>query len=247
MIRLPRISNFTDFHVLESMEEVNLYYADAPGQLKDPDLILIPGTKNTIGDLLWMRQNGLEAKILKHVSHGKPLFGICGGYQMLGEEIRDPEGLEGRGSIKGMGLLPVTTVFREEKTRTRIHGTFSEVNGFFSDLSGAQIEGYEIHMGESVSQEEQGILVLRDGSEEVKEDGAQKGNVYGSYVHGLFDSEEVSEKLVLSLLKEKGYEDREVKTHDMEEYKNSQYDKLAEILRESLDMDAVYRILEEGI
>lgn len=247
VIRLPRISNFTDFHALECMEEINLCYVETPGQLKDPDLILIPGSKNTIEDLLWMRQNGLEAKILKHASHGKPVFGICGGYQMLGETISDPEEMEGCQSVKGMGLLPVTTVFQKEKTRTRIQGQFLELTGIFGSLTGARVEGYEIHMGETTCRDGAGILTLEDGNRGTKTDGASSGNVYGCYVHGVFDSEEVRGRLVKALLMEKGYEDTEVRTLNMEEYKNSQYDELARILRESLDMDAIYQILEEGI
>lgn len=247
VIRLPRISNFTDFHALECMEEINLYYVETPGELKDPDLILLPGTKNTIEDLLWMRQNGLEAKVLKHASHGKPVFGICGGYQMLGETISDPEEMEGCKSVKGMGLLPVTTVFQKEKTRTRIQGQFLELTGIFSTLAGARMEGYEIHMGETARRDGAGILTLEDGNQITKIDGASSGNIYGCYVHGVFDSEEVRSGLVKALLLEKGYADKEVRPLNMEEYKNSQYDELARILRESLDMDAIYQILEEGI
>lgn len=247
VIRLPRISNFTDFHALECMEEINLYYVETPGQLGEPDLILIPGTKNTIEDLLWMRQNGLEAKVLKHASHGKPVFGICGGYQMLGEKISDPDEMEGCKNVDGMGLLPVTTVFQKEKRRTRIQGEFLELTGIFSSLSGTKMEGYEIHMGETYCRPESEILVLKEEDGTARIDGSASGNVYGCYVHGVFDSEKVREELVKALLKAKGYEHTEVRTMNMEEYKNSQYDELARILRESLDMEAVYQILEEGI
>ena len=111
VIRLPRISNFTDFAVLECREEVSLRYVSKAGDFGNPDLVILPGSKNTMEDLLWLRQSGLEGKVLRHASSGKPVFGICGGYQMLGEEIRDPEGVERGGTIKAMGLLPAVTVF----------------------------------------------------------------------------------------------------------------------------------------
>ncbi|MEG0591592.1 MAG: cobyric acid synthase, partial [Lachnospiraceae bacterium] len=110
VIRFPRISNFTDLNSLEYIEEVTVRYVATPGELGNPDMIILPGTKNTMGDLLWMRQNGLEASILKYARQ-KPVFGICGGYQMLGRAIADPEGVEGKGTISGMGLLPITTTF----------------------------------------------------------------------------------------------------------------------------------------
>ena len=247
VIRLPRISNFTDFRVLEAMEEVNLYYAETAAQLGDPDLILLPGTKNTIGDLLWMRQNGLEAKVLKHASYGKPVFGICGGYQMLGEEIRDPEEVEGHGDIRGMQLLPVHTVFRKEKTRTRVTGHFRKIEGMFAGFSGLEIQGYEIHMGETSVEAQAEILTLEDGEHPARLDGAANNHICGCYVHGVFDHEEAAGQLVKMLLSNKGYKDMDVKTYNMEEYKNRQYDELARIIRKSLDMDAVYQILEEGI
>ena len=129
VIRTPRISNFTDFLALEHLEEVTLRYVEHPGQLKRPDMILLPGTKNTMGDLKWMRENGLEAAILKEADQGTVIFGICGGYQMLGEELRDPDKVEEGGTMRGMGLLPLETVFTKEKTRTRVSGKFCHVDG----------------------------------------------------------------------------------------------------------------------
>ena len=147
VIRLPRISNFTDFAPLESMEAVSLRYVKSAGELGDPDAVILPGTKNTIADLLWLRQGGLEAKILRHSAKGKLVFGICGGYQMLGNTISDPDGIEQRGTVKGMGLLPMKTTFMPEKTRTRVRGHFGEVKGLLAELTGTEVEGYEIHMG----------------------------------------------------------------------------------------------------
>ncbi len=125
VIRVPRISNFTDFNPLESIQGVPLRYVKNPSELGNPDMIILPGTKNTMEDLLWMRENGLEALILKEAAKGKLIFGICGGYQMMGETLSDPHGVEAGGTIKGMGLLPMDTVFaKEKKTRTRVEGSF---------------------------------------------------------------------------------------------------------------------------
>jgi adenosylcobyric acid synthase len=150
VIRLPRISNFTDFNVLEYVPGVTLRYVKSVAELKHPDLIIIPGTKNTMDDLLWMRQNGLEASILKHAAENKPVFGVCGGYQMLGVELSDPYGVEAGGTIAGMGLLPARTIFEKEKTRTQVKGRFKQgLSGLLKGLSGVEIEGYEIHMGQT--------------------------------------------------------------------------------------------------
>lgn len=255
VIRLPRISNFTDFNVFGCFNEISLRYVSNVGQLGEPDIILLPGTKNTIQDLLWMRQNGLEGKILRHAAAGKIVFGICGGYQMLGESIFDPEGVEQKGKIRGMGLLPIHTTFCAEKTRTRVTGTFGKVEGMLKELSGTALEGYEIHMGLSKRIEDKAFLCsLEDittglASEQTKQklDGAQAGNVYGSYVHGIFDAPDVVPKMVSILLKEKGLDTSGIQAFQMKEYKERQYNILADAVRQSLDMEAVYKIIEQGI
>lgn len=248
VIRLPRISNFTDFMALECMQGVSLRYISTPGEFKSPDAVLIPGSKNTIGDLLWMRQSGLEAKIIRHADAGKLVFGICGGYQMLGEEITDPKGVEQKGSVKGMGLLPTKTIFEEEKTRTRVRGSFRQMKGILCGLSDVEIEGYEIHMGTTTLLNKEPILSLVDDVKAGtrKMDGAASGNVYGCYVHGVFDRPEAARGLIGALLKSKGMDESDIKAVDLAVYKEQQYDKLADIIRESLDMEAIYQILEKG-
>ena len=252
VIRTPRISNFTDFLALEHLEEVTLRYVEHPGQLKRPDMILLPGTKNTIQDLLWMRQNGLEAKILQHAGRGGLVFGICGGYQMLGKEISDPGGAEQKGTVPGMGLLPVRTVFRQEKRRTRVQGHFLDMAGMLEDMSGTGIEGYEIHMGESYLVEEEPVHALVEFSEEfgkgreLRVDGAQWRNVYGCYVHGIFDAPGAAKGFLAAILKKKGYDPGKIRVKDWKAHKEEQYDRLADIIRSSLDMEAVYKIIEKG-
>lgn len=250
VIRIPRISNFTDFNPFESMDGISLRYVHSVGELKNPDMIMIPGTKNTMEDLLWMRQNGLEAAILKAAAQGKVIFGVCGGYQMLGESLADPFEVESGGTIKGMGLLPMETVFEKEKTRTRVSGSIQEIHGVLNSLSGVKFEGYEIHMGATKLKDGGSHLSQLSDSvkhTENKPDGAYKDNVYGTYVHGFFDKEEVAKEVVRSLGRMKGIDTEEITGVDFQEFKETQYDILAAGLRQHLDMKRIYEILEEGI
>ena len=144
---LRHLSNFTDFNMLERDERVNLYYTNKTDDLLKADIILIPGTKSTLDDLYELRRNGVAQAILRGHREATMVMGICGGYQMLGETLSDPDGVEAGGKIKGMGLLPIDTVFKGAKTRTRVEGRFLEVTGALSALSQIELECYEIHMG----------------------------------------------------------------------------------------------------
>lgn len=257
VIRIPRISNFTDFNPFESIDGVSLRYVHNVNELKNPDMIIIPGTKNTMEDLLWMRQNGLEAAICKAAASGRIIYGVCGGYQMLGETLADPEGVEAGGEIKGMGLLPMDTVFIGQKTRTRVKGTFENVGGALSGLSGVQLEGYEIHMGISTLREGTDARTLtritnfageESGCGDVsKADGVQSGNIYGTYVHSCFDKEGVAREIVKAIARSKGLDTEHISGVDYQEFKETQYDILADALREHLDIKRIYEIMEEGI
>ena len=230
VISLPRISNFTDFSPFGRFSGVSLRYIGRLADLGDPDLIIIPGTKATVSDLQWMRQNGLEAAIKKHAAHKKPIFGVCGGMQMLGSWISDPTGAEGGGSIAGMGLLPIETVFAPTKIMKRTEGIFDGVGGIFEALNGKTYSGYEIHMGQS------GVGAA-----------VQNGNVYGSYIHGLFDESGVAEAIVGALYRARGLDFDQAVPFDIRAYREEQYDLLADAVRSALDMKMIYRILEEGI
>ena len=250
VIRLPRISNFTDFNTFEYIPGVSLRYVKSVRELKDPDMIILPGTKNTMEDLKWLRESGLETQILKQAAKGKVIFGICGGYQMLGMELSDPFNVESGGTMAGMGLLPTKTVFEKEKVRIRVSGNFNEVSGILAELSYVEFEGYEIHMGQTTydfNEEELTTIDNVNGEDIIKNDGLYKDNVYGSYIHGIFDKEEVSKAIVESLCIHKGIDYSSISTVDIEKYKEEQYDKLAEGIRNSLDMKAIYKILESGI
>ena len=251
VIRLPRISNFTDLNVMETIPGVSVRYIRNPQELKNPDMIVIPGSKNTISDLLWMRQNGLEAAILKQAHEGKVVFGICGGFQMLGETLSDPTGIETTGEVRGMGLLPVETVFMDGKTRTRVEGDFHLEGSIFENIERKNLkaEGYEIHMGQSTLKEgAKRLLTVTDAvTGETKEDGAYKDNVFVTYIHGIFDGPEIAQTIVKILAERKGVELEDLGTLSYAEYKETQYDLLATELREHLNMEKIYEILEEGI
>lgn len=234
VIRLPRISNFTDFSPFERYENVSLRYVDKVADLHDPDLILLPGTKSTISDLMWLRQCGLEAAIQKEAAAGTLVFGVCGGYQMLGRRVSDPEGVEACGvtEIAGMGLLEMDTVFRGEKVQTQTRGRLTGVSGLLSGLTGMDYEGYEIHMGRS----ETALAPLVGG-----------GNVYGTYVHGIFDAPGIADAVLLALCRQKGIDFHALGTFDLSAYKERQYDLLADAVRGGLDMDFVYRVLNREV
>ena len=238
VIRLPRISNFTDFSPLEVHPALGVRYVDRAGGLGAPDLVVLPGTKSTMADLLWLRENGLEAAIRKLAAAGTPVLGVCGGYQMLGELLEDPEGVESaQGSLRGMELLPCRTVFAGKKTRTRIR---ARAEGPFA---GARLEGYEIHMGVT---EVRGapFCRLEDGREDGREDGCRSGNVFGTYLHGLFDSGELTEKLAAWLCARKNIPAEAAVPVSHRAYQERQYDLLAAELRKALDMEALWQIVD---
>lgn len=248
VIRLPRISNFTDFNAFEIVLGSKVRYISKVSDFKNPDLLILPGTKNTMGDLKWLRESGLEAQILKYVAKGNPVFGICGGFQMLSKTLKDPYGVEEGGEINGLGLFEAQTIYEKEKVRTRINGVFQNAEGIFKGLNGKSFEGYEIHMGRTKVEEDiSNMSLLTTIHKKEKMEGLSKGNVYGSYVHGIFDSDEVLEEIGKALFEKKGLVYNAKEKIDMEAYKQNEYDKLAQALRESLDMKAIYRILEEGV
>lgn len=243
VVRLPRLSNFTDFNPLERLEGVTVRYARSPREFGTPDLVILPGTKSTMDDLKWMRESGMEAKVLQHAGRGGAVVGICGGYQMLGRTLSDPDAVESGGAMPGMGLLPADTVFLGEKTRTRVRGIYRSAQGLFAPLNGTPFEGYEIHMGDTALEEGASPLAelfSPDGAS--KPDGAARGNVWGSYVHGIFDHAESARALVNALMTHKGL-DCSTAAVDWGTYQEEQYDKLAAGLRESLDLHRIYKIL----
>ncbi len=242
VIRLPRISNFTDMDVFSQYSGVSVRYVTRAGQLNNSDMIIIPGTKSTIHDMKWLRESGIESEIKKCAAKNIPVWGICGGYQILGEKISDPEEMEGGGSIPGIGLLKTETVFRNSKICSRVRGSFGNISGIFSSLSGHKFEGYEIHAGETKCSGKN-LITFENGSP----DGVYNGNVYGCYVHGIFDNTEISEEIVKSLYKSKGISYRECNPVSRIQYKEKQFDIIADAVRKNMDMELIYRIINKGI
>lgn len=248
VIRYPRISNFTDFHVFEQIADVSVRYVTSAAELRQPDLVFLPGSKNTIGDLRWMRKNGLEGAV-KALAGKVPICGICGGYQMLGERIEDLGHMESGGTIEGMGLLPVVTQLQREKVCLQVKGVAGRMEGEFSALSGLAYEGYEVHMGRTVP----AVAESPEEKENPVDDGEQKGqrafladgNVYGTYIHGIFDKGGMAPALVQALAEKKGISLGEVGMRDYTAFKEGQYDRLADTLTEYLDMEAIYGMLGE--
>ena len=253
VIRLPRISNFTDMQAFALEPDVTVRYVDKVSELGRPDAILLPGTKNTMKDMRWLRESGLEAAIVRCAEQGSIVFGICGGYQMLGKKITDACGVEDYGTIRGIGLLPMETCFEEEKTRTRVEGKTNLLTGVFASLSQKKVSGYEIHMGSSKTESAGVILqkvsdISKSGLTEAdtdmeKPDGCYSGNVMGTYLHGIFDGQEFRSAFTRLLCQRKGIDYCAGHTISYQEYKEEQFDKLAQVLRENLDMDAIYQAM----
>ncbi len=236
VIRLPRLSNFTDFAPLERHEALGVRYVSRVEELGRPDGVLLPGTKNTMGDLLWLRQNGLEAELKKLAAQGTPLLGICGGYQMLGRSLSDPDGVEEGGTLAGMGLLPCDTVFFRRKIRRR-----TRAKVVAPTLAGGNLAGYEIHMGETTVH---GAPFCRlDGG---KPEGAVQGNVFGTYLHGLFDTGELTERLAQWLLSRKGLAGETGGLQSHRAHQEEQLNQLACIVRQHIDLPAIYEAMEQN-
>ena len=236
VIHLRAISNFTDFDTFDQISDVSVRYVDSPSEIGDPDILIIPGSKNTIGDLRELKKLGLFEAIIKKAKEGIVIIGICGGYQMLGEIVEDPSESEIGGSETGLGLLPVKTVMGSEKVRSVYGGEIFSATGCLAELEGAPVTGYEIHMGETLPTED--LTEFTSGKT-----GYCKGNVYGTYVHGFFDKKEILRGVVNAVSTLRG---KSIDTSSAEDYKDRKeiiYDKLAENLRSSLDMDYIYKVL----
>ena len=235
VVRLPRISNFTDFSPLEQHPALGVRYVKSRTELGRPDLVVLPGTKNTMGDLAWLRESGLEAAICRLAAAGTPVLGVCGGYQMLGEALSDPDGVEHGGEMRGMELLPCRTVFTGKKTRTRVSVQVEE-----GPLKGAALECYEIHMGKTERFGGHPFGRFADGREE----GCVSGSVFGTYLHGLFDTGNLVDSLAGYLAGRKGLDLSDVHSESHFDYEERQIDLLSDEVRASLDLDAVMRAMD---
>lgn len=235
VIRLPRISNFTDFAPLERHPALGVRYVSDVREIGEPDLIILPGTKSTMDDLLWLRQSGLEMAVLRRWRAGTAVLGICGGYQILGDRLEDPQGVERGGELAGLELLPCTTTFVADKTRTQTTGIVLD-----EPMAGARVEGYEIHMGLTERRGGAPFARYADGREE----GCAGDHVWGTYLHGLFDTGEAVDALAGWLLARKGLEPSAAHTESHDAYQERQLDALADAVRAALDLEAIYAAMD---
>lgn len=237
VVKLPHISNFTDFDAFKSEDDVSVRFVSSREELENPDILIIPGSKNTIDDLAKIRECGLEDAIKNYAWDGI-LIGICGGYQMLGNSIRDPNLVESSiCETKGMGLLDIDTVLQKKKVTTRV----------LAALDGDLVYGYEIHMGRCMYGKTSSPLFKiteKNGKNVSEHDGAvnYNGNIFGTYIHGVFDSADFRETILNKARAKKGLKQK--KSHDYKKFREEEIDKLAYIVKENIDIKNIFKILD---
>ena len=243
VIHLPHISNFDDFDALRVEPGINLRFVRRLDQLGRPDAVLLPGTKNTLADLQWLYSSGLAQAVSALSRKGLPVVGLCGGYQMLGREILDDEGIEsGLRSLPGLGLLPVQTRFGLQKmvthSQAHIHGGY----GFFKGIQGQTLTGYEIHMGQTVGSRPLFEITARDGLPIQAQDGSCSldGKVWGSYLHGVLDNDNLRRAWLKSM-------DIEPAPAPFSQVRSKAYDNLADALEACLDIARLDSIIKAGL
>ncbi|KKB50942.1 cobyric acid synthase [Parabacteroides sp. HGS0025] len=232
IVLLKRMSNFTDFDVLDMDPRFNPYYTSNTDEVEKADIILLPGSKNTLSDLQSIRANGIADAIVRAYKKGKKVIGICGGYQMMGARLEDPEGIEGNlPAVPGLGLLPQCTVIEQEKITKQSTFTFLPGNG-------STCRGYEIHMGRTIllgNVPESPVARLEDG----RMDGYYLDNrCWGSYMHGILDNPVVLDNLAEGFNKE-----ADATPFDYAAFKEEQYEELADLVRQHVDMEYIYSTL----
>ncbi len=230
VVRLPYISNYTDYSIFEKLENVEFIYTEDAGAVLEADMVIIPGTKNTLGDLKWLQEKGLDKAILKAAGSGSLIVGICGGFQILGQSIADSTLGSEAVQMKGLGLLPVDTVFETGKSLKQVSGQIAGIDGCFACLNGKRFSGYEIHMGRTSSEKEIFPVITQ-------------GNVLGTYVHGIFDEADVTGALLELLFERKGIVKPELQLISHTRQQERELDRLADELEKCLDMELIHRAI----
>ena len=251
VIQTPKISNFTDFDALAHEKDVALYYVKSVEDLGEPDVIMLPGSKNTTEDMLYLRKSGLGEKILAHAKAGKAVIGICGGYQMLGEVIRDPQHTESQNDeVAGLGLLGMETVFASEKLTSQVVAQCQDLHFMGQSISADNLQGYEIHMGHTAFTREADkhpfTVCQRRGKVCASQEGTANaaGNVFGTYIHGVFDNDVFRRSVLNALRHSKGLEAL-ANTRNVMAEKQQAYEHLADVVENALDMEKLYQIMGE--
>lgn len=251
VIQTPKISNFTDFDALAHEKDVALYYVKSVEDLGEPDVIMLPGSKNTTEDMLYLRKSGLGEKILAHAKVGKAVIGICGGYQMLGEVIRDPQHTESQNDeAAGLGLLGMETVFASEKLTSQVVAQCQDLHFMGQSISADNLQGYEIHMGHTAFTREADkhpfTVCQRRGKACASQEGTAnaEGNVFGTYIHGVFDNDVFRRSVLNAIRHSKGLEAL-ANTRNVMAEKQQAYEHLADVVENALDMEKLYQIMGE--
>jgi adenosylcobyric acid synthase len=247
VIRLPHISNYDDFDPLEE-EGCTMNYITQCFEVGNPHLIILPGTKSTVADLHYLRHSGLANIILDKAKAGTPVVGICGGYQMLGKKILDPQGVESeKKEVDGLGLLNVVTEFATEKSTSQVRARGIATTGLLAGTKGQELNGYEIHMGQTRSEEKTNAFQITETPQGKADytDGVlnTQGTILGTYMHGLFHNDDFRQTFLNNLRRHWGVAESKGGTTAKEQ----QYDKLAELVRHSLNMPEIYRIMEAEV
>ena len=248
VIRLPRLSNSTDFEPLQQEAGVAVRYVSGVNELGSPDAIILPGSKSTVADLAYLWRSGLAEGIIQRARSGTPLVGICGGFQMLSKEIQDPNGVEsGEDNVAGLGLLDTTTVFQQQKTTCQVKARVLCNEGLLEGLHGEEVTGYEIHMGQTMGNNIQPLFLITqkmDGQANYIDGAvANDGLTFGSYLHGLFDNANFRYAFLSKLRQRKGLS---LTPGQPIPSRQEQYDRLADIARRSLNLALVYKICGVG-
>lgn len=236
VIKLKHISNVTDIDALSIYNDVEIQFVTERSQIGNEDLIIIPGSKNTTDDLKWLKESGIAEEIIKRARTETIIFGICGGFQILGNKVKDPYHIEGDiEELNGLGLLDLETIMENEKTLVQYNGKLVVDNGILKTLNNFEIKGYEIHQGitkgngKNLTTDERTIFVNRD-------------NIIATYLHGIFDNKDFTDTLLNEIRRRKGLE--EVNNNiSYEEYKLKEFDKLEKLVRENVDIDEIYKII----
>jgi len=232
VVLLQHLANFTDFNALERDSRVHLYYTNQPTQIADADIVILPGTKNTLHDLQILRRDGIAQAVIQAHKKGKTILGICGGYQMMGRELLDPKGIESDlRQLPGLNLLPLRTTLEGDKITRQVNFIFAGGNSTCS--------GYEIHNGRTeILSEIKPMNNMEDGSS----DGCFIEKCFGTYIHGILDNAEFIDFLITPYLSEKAKQP----SFDYFKFKEEQYDKLADHVRRHVNLPLIYSMIKEG-
>ncbi len=245
VIRLPRISNFDDFEPLADEPGVRLRFVGTAAELAGADLVILPGTKTTVADLTWLQSSGLAAAVREVARAGRPVLGVCGGFQMLGERVDDPDGLEGvAASVEGLGLLPVTTTFAGVKRTARVRGQVVASRGVLAGAAGRDVAGYEIHVGRTRSAADAAFTITARGADRLHDgDGAVSadGTVTGTYLHGIF-ADDALRGAVLRAVAERAGRVPDPRWGGARQA-SARYDRLADLVGDAVDMPAIAKLV----